>query len=550
MSTNARRPSDTPDRFLFVNKDASTIRVREKDLKLDTAIQSHVQRHMHRKSFAESQIISPILNEEVIDSGDALDEAVSAIPSFAQHGPARLFDSSISPPEHAERPQFGRQTRGSDQHDYFRIASHRTETPFDSSADPDTIVANSLTQSSPSQATTDAQTSGRTRLLEKAAPALLRYWRTVIVPERFFLDARCTSLSQFRHAQALDAHYRGIFVRHARLCALLASIAVHMLVHEKAILVPALGFHERAHLPLALKTLAIEAIRNELSRGDFTRELLYDVQSLWIASDVKDSTRDMELHRKALSDLIEKFGGLENMDEYFLETHLKLQWYKAISILEGPPPDVTRVCYARSAVELNPVPTPTTLPQLIADGIERQELCPVLLDQARELFEISDHARQMETGCTYNTKTAQRLYFGYLTIGYRLLHLKYEQPDLEALRIALVYYTAMLQSERFDTSCASRTVEQLRSVLEPILSSGDEIWQHQQDWLLWVVFIGCLTARNTISEAWFADIGKKLIRDLDLRSFRSLERRLSGVLYDQALLQKNLWDFHQIHMAG
>ena len=321
MSAQSRRSSSTQNLFLFVNKDASTIRVHERDLNLDTAIQSHVQRQMHRRCFAESQIGSPILNDEATEKSNATAGSQPRNLLSAAHRPLHLTQST-STSSSSDDPN-------SSLGEVSRVTSPLSACEsIDRSRSRQSSVLDLTRSQSWSYSKTSAAAflpitiderlfSDQPPVLRKSAGILLNYWISVVLPEHFFFDSRSLHLSHSRYALGIARELHSAANSFPRLCALLAATAAHMLVREDAILISDLTDDERDNLVLTLKTMAIQAIRQQLFRGDIDHGLLYGVQHLFAAADLHEWCQDANFHREALPHLIEHFGGLQLTDAYF-----------------------------------------------------------------------------------------------------------------------------------------------------------------------------------------------------------------------------------------
>lgn len=557
-----RRGSASGARFLFINKDASTITTREKDLKLDTAIQSHVQRHMHRRQFLESLSADLHATEKPQSSHDAssiarsLEQSGIASLSLQQGVPMLLHDGTISPPTSVQSEPMGQSEIVNHPRNVSHGLMHAATHPQDTATGRQRAVDSSHSsthgpfrqQQRDERQNVPVSLHDRSSLVQQCASPLLHYWTTKLLPERFYFDSRCVPLSQTRHARAIQAELQDAMTRPARLHSMLASIAAGMLLREGCITVPGLSLSELKQLPLALKTKAIESIRTGLSRNEISQEVARDVQHLFAAADLSDVCNPSELHSKALIEIISKLGGLESLDEYFIETQINLHWYDALSKLSAPPPDLcfpspepTSLTYLAG----DKFGTNTLLSQPILERIMSENMCMKLSGLVQDLARVIRLTRLTETSQQYVALHIRWVTLQHLAVGYQLLQFRCDEPEQEAIRMACIYFTALVHSESFDQRCAARSVHQLRSSMQSTLRFSRGLWSRHPGLTLWVATIGTLIAAEVEDQTWFANLVVEVVRGLQLQTFEAYQSTLADFLYDSLLLDRSvqkLWD--------
>jgi hypothetical protein len=547
-----RADRSPPPAFLFINRDATTIKSSGKHLKLDRIIQSHVQRSARRKILEEREKQSTTTSKE--NSTTAIDSRVDA-PT-----PTHSSDDDDSPRKNTHLiPNTTRardQSTGANNADSMLVRDPvvRLPTPKDVGLSKHThIPTPPSSRTSPCREPTEiGENFLKNEMLQKYAPALLQYWASTLLSERFYQDARCAPLRHTRHADAIKQELQDAMSRPSHLYSLLASVSMQALLRDGKLDLPDLSADDEGRLVLSLKSKALEAIRRELEAGNINHALARDVQRLTCTAYLSDMPDNALTHFEAMMSVVESLDGLRSFDNYFIESEAITHWHGSLRSLQKPAINIWKSI--AEPAELDKLRASRSIAEGGTAGFRLQSMlhsgaishgCASAVD---ELHSVLDFTSWIELQDTYNTTHARWATLQHLSIGYRLLNLHGISFLDEAFRIAAVYFVALTRSSSLDQRVASASIFKLHEVMDLALPSLEERDSPNQAAFLWIAVVGGLTAYGTAEEAWFGELAAQTAPKTRAISVKKLEKVLHSIIWDSSLLEDALRRFWTVYM--
>jgi hypothetical protein len=521
------KPEEPTTRFLFVNEDAETVTRKTKDPVLDREKQSHVQ----RQNFAKRQQSREQPSEQV-GEGSLIRFPSASIPATGA-GAATFFNPGIDPTSTLVYPLS--QIPSSD--------VSGTSTPAEYA------LGFSIPGTLPSNRLAHPLFPGPDQILEKWAPPLIRHQNTVILPEKFYADTSRVPLGQTRHAMAIHADTADAMSEPVHLYAFLAAAAAQMLAREGRLLLPDVREADYQRVILFFKTKAMEHLRAALSNG-VTHSLVVDMLRLITTSYFTGAYDQAVPHFDAMVAMIRQLGGIRTFGDYFEETNIILDWSAGLKHLIPPKLPTTEWDPIRGGPEIEAIldsfkSTPDTLGQRLIQIINEHGLRPGLRVPLDGLIENTRFHRWAKQQSEYNAEHYRYIVLRQTAIGCRFLGLLPEPNTTaheEAVRIALVFWTALTRSPTSGRRCASVAIEELRTRL---LATDLDGWGELDDLLLWIAIVGGLTARTDEHIDWFATLASVTAKRVGggiFTDFEKMEKLLNGFLYEPASQREPLLD--------
>ena len=527
------KSSDPPPQFFFVNEDATTVTRVTKDPILDREKQSHVQKHNFAKRKQLKEQDKPItfaLYPKPDTSGAAestwLDEDVEW-PTFDAYTLKQPVPHSSSQVLTNHSSRVRRRTRKS------------------SPPDPNFSLVHTPTQGR----TLHPLFSGSAQILEKWAPPLIEYFNTVVIPEKFPVDAIGRPLTEIRHAAAIHHDCSLALTAPVHLYSFLAEASSRMLTTESKLLLPDLKDEDFDRVPLFFKTKALAALRKALT-GGVTLDIVTDVSRIVSASCFAPQFEVFEPHFDALVSMIDMFGGLEKFSHYFQETVVIMDWAAGLRVLKPPrlavnwdpgqgTPAIAEIVQSLDSQHIE-------LGQRMLSVIEEQHVRNELAQIFRDLVQVIIFRRWTMEQKVSDPEHARYALLRHTAVGSRLLYLGKDVTkgnNHEAFRIAMIFWTALTRAPGPGKRCSSKGTGHLRDLIQ---SLSWESWASYYDWLLWIAVVGGLAAKNPEEIDYFATVADKAAKALNngaLMDLAEMEGIMTSFLYEPSLQLEPLLEF-------
>ena len=384
--------------------------------------------------------------------------------------------------------------------------------------------------------------------LDEWAPALIRYYNTVILPEQFWMELRKVPMSRMRHAPSIHADMQACMSEPSHMYAFLASTATQMIEREGKILVRNATREAVQRLPSYFKAKAIRALRVKLGSSRLDHFMAIDVHRLYMTSLYSETIEPAEPHFQALLSMVETLGGLNTFNDYQLERIAYFDCYTALERLEPPrllatwdpgllneehlllidrharfhEQPASRLYKALAAANGGSISV--TLPDLIE-----------ILKMSNCLSSLPQHLPE------YYKWLARRSY----ALLHHFLSMPKSQeidPVLDSMRIATIYWLATSSYPTRGRVCASLSVHILKDRLEE--SNLHSLWIPYPDCLLWVAVLGGICAIHDDDELeFYVNLAQRAAVGANITNIQELEDLFSTFLYDPSSQQDMLKDF-------
>jgi hypothetical protein len=569
---------------MFVNEDASTVNRKTKDVTLDRTKQSHVQRQnfarkrrMQEGSNTDTQrnstrsSVSPTLalagpsagasssSDRVVSDGLEyfdmlhnldLGETTSTSPSPPQMGPLdpRLFVDPFNSPASPPRPSISKEAVHGSPRSYQ--PGHFFEAPAQNRKLSSPPRASTSGGVNPTVSASGLSTPIRhTRQpLDEWAPALIRYYNTVVLPEQFWMEIRKVPMSHMRHASSIHADMQACMSEPSHMYAFLASAATQMIEREGRILVRNATEEDVQRIPGYFKTKAIQALRVKLGSSKLDHSITIDVHRLYMTTIYSETYESAEPHFQALLSMVETLGGLNTFDDYQLESIVYLDCYTALEKLEPPrllaawdPGPLTEEQLFILDQQVRFHAQPASRFHKVSPSMNQGGISKTLAD----LVEILKMSNYLVTLPQYLPD-----YHKWLTRrSYALLHLYLSMPSShefdavqDSMRIAIIYWLATSSFPARGRVCASSSIHILRERLDQ--THLHSLWHPHADCLLWVAVFGGICAIHDDDELdFFVDLARNAAFEAGISNFQELEDLFSTFLYDPNSQQDLLKEF-------
>lgn len=517
------KSTELEDVFLFINTDAKKMKSKTKDPQLGHQIQSHVQRGLRKKMIQKFDDTKELNASSLYEPDIKQTQIMPDIDIFSEdlmYGVPTTSHQTLWDIPSLQGSPVSQHSLGLDSGSDFDSDSAFWDLPV---ADTTIQTASPQELSVPSGQVI-AASFDFTNVLETYVPALLRYWTDRLLPERFYFDARWAAQGAARHAQVIEDEIKQAKSSSTNFYSFLASIAVQMITIGEVI--PSV---DQVDLALWLRAKALEGVQSNIASGYVDKELVRSIQRLTMIANLTEMTQDAENHFEAMLTLTSKLGGLPAFDSYFFETEIIIHWFGAIRTLSAPRIKVSNTAAEPEEVSISAPLLPPNAPVTHADLAQWfQDLAKVMRFIP---FLQTAHCKWASSQC--------------LSVGYRLLSVRTDNPRDEAFRIASIFFIALIRSPEFDRRCASCSAHHLRRAVE-LMQHEDQVKRksnqfkkkqsNSEDLTLWMSVIGALVAVGTPHEEWFITSAANAARAMKIGSFEALERCMSKVLYEPTLL--------------
>ena len=384
--------------------------------------------------------------------------------------------------------------------------------------------------------------------LHPAAPSLMQYYASNLMPSMFPADSGSSTRSAMRHLRAFQQDMHDCMTDEGHMYALLSSTSVHMQRWQGQLLVPGLEAGAKDISPLYFKMRAIAIVRQRLVEGHLDLGMFQDIYRLMSAETMLGNVSEAETHFKALFAVVEALGGLDALDEYSKERIIHSDLYGAVQSLRSPRLPLTWDPGNLPAVTHTKILQDTPLPQLGSQFLEGglsdlfHPAMQNILSDVTTVFRITIYSWQH---ADLTQDEISWLSLKRSAVDHRLLAFPttYRRPGdhnfvQECTRIATLFWIGMTTPSAVCRELLAPYNLHLRGVLER--SGLQSLWYPHSALLLWIATIGALMADSEEEYTWFGTLSAKVASYLQVTDEGDLKDVLRGFLYMDELQHEDL----------
>lgn len=591
MPAKPKRPKSPDAQFLFVNEDASTVTRATKDAELDRTKQSHVQRQnfARKRRLREQSISGPQTRTQSSSSqSPATADPPNEVASPSQGGPSHAVDyfnlfqsvdlgdaqfqatsqsflqSSPLDPQLSTIPSdpfvsvasspaiFTRSSSVFDLPHSYHPGHFFDTTTADFSVNPTPRESMTVVSPSPASSRVSSPLVSSHRILEQWAPPLIQHYNTVVLPEMFWKDIQKVPMGRIRHARSIHTDMQACMSEPAHMYAFLAMAAAEMLAREGGLRLPNLSAEDCQRVPEFFKTKAVQALRVKLASGPLDYRFAVDLHRVYASELALDNHEAAETHLQTWFAMVDTLGGLNTFDEYQLEKMIMLDCTAALKLLgvprllsnwdPGPLPSEI-LANIESQGQYN-TQAGTRMDTVFQTLDSSQMMDDTFSDAFSDLVEVLGMSMYLHNLHEYVPEHYKWLSRRTLSVLHRLLSLPLHREmndKTDSLRIATIYWTALLRSPIRARRAASKSNHTLKMRLEG--TGLENLWRPHTDCLLWVVVFGGICTTDQDDLYWYLHIANRAATELGVSNAVELEESLSRLLYDPVSQRDMLFEF-------
>lgn len=329
----------------------------------------------------------------------------------------------------------------------------------------------------------------------------------------------------------------------AHLYSFLAACSQQMLRKEGKIHLADLSDEATKRLPTFFKLKAIAAIQRYLQTAVLSTALIVDIHRLISFHYFSDQYEAARPHRRAMYALLRDIGGMKVYGDYHTEQMILLDWSQALKTLGKPylfptwdpgrdVPEVRQLLHQLSS-------SPDELGSRLLNVIAAHAWSDSLALAVSELAEVTRLEQSLKQRIHYEPELCRWALLRRLAIGNRLLHRNVsDDPKEEALRIAIIFWTALSRNPASSVRCGSVSIQVLQARIET--STATLGWQSEMDVLLWIAVVGALISSHLDDRNWFTCLAQLASEEIGIKTADELETVIGRFLYGHELQHRPL----------
>jgi len=261
----------------------------------------------------------------------------------------------------------------------------------------------------------------------------------------------------------------------------------------------------------------------------------------------------MEIHIKALMELIKRQGGLVTLPSYLSELVCLADLLLATATNSTPyvPMELVQVAITikkgaktSRAFEMSKEPVPESFTALLSSSLVDEELGGILSD-LYQLFAVLNKYENVAVSQEFWTPLpAQLLVIGHSLCFYSSAALSQPWGDFrECCRMAgmIVVHSVLLKNHPH-TTMIRNLVRRLQTYLECL--NLQKLWLSNPEILLWILFVGAAGSQGQVERPWFITLLVSGSNKLRLHSWDDARAMLKRFLYVDKMLDpvwRKIW---------
>ena len=545
MPPRTRSGVHNASQFLFVNQDAASVLAKSNDQRLNQSKQSHVQRQYFvkkRQAQLEGSHPESLRSETPHELGqDIFDGPDVGVLNDHQPSNAQLSLFLFGQPECTA------ETLPNDSLFDLPIFSANAnflhEGSSDSADSGEQFLANNEIPR-PRQGFALDPFSATTLKLNPAAPSLIHYYTSAMIPRIFAVDARAAKSSGLRHLHAFQRDMQWCLTDETQMFSLLASSLVHKNRFERELEIPGIKAGDEKRAPLYFKTQAMASVRRKLADGQLDLGLFQIVYRLMATERCLGNHEAAKTHFRALFALVQTLGGVHSLDSYNKERFIHSDLFEAAQSLRSPDLPLTWDPGDLSEETMLKIAPPEPLKALGSGffGIYLSNMFHA------DMLDIISALTTVTHMTVYSWKPTADITVGDLSwqtlrraaIEHRLLSFPSTHNDAgdhnfvqECTRVATLFWVALYLADPVRRRIVAPFNFLLRRTLER--SGLQSLWYPHSTLLLWIVTTGAFIAKKGDEYDWFATMAAKVATYLELRKTADVKTALKSFFYIDAI---------------
>lgn len=550
MPSKSRRRPLNASKFLFINQDAGSLLSSSGRSEVNQSKQIHVQRlYFARKREAalralqETSVISNVSCDRLGESPDAekapeLEAAnLPTGPNIQRSGSDLVVATATY--EQPAPPAFEARTPTSAQSPIIGLSNicHSQSAPAEVPRPRPRFCMDPF--------------SSTTIEIHPAAPSLMQYYASNMIPAMFLADIGASDQSARRIMRAFQEDMRDCMADEGNMYALLSSTSAHMYRWQGQLRIPGMQLDANdTNTTLYFRTKTIAAVRKKLANGQVDVGLFNDIYRLMSAETILGDLKAAQAHFQALLAVTEALGGVDALDGYRKERIIHTDLYGATQSLRCPSLPLTwdpgnlpaetelKIHYRFSLSNLGSHFWDARISNLFHS--EMQSILAdliIVVHMTTHSYEHSDLSDEELSWLSLKRSALDHRLLAFPT--------KFKQPGdhnfiQECTRIATLFWMGMTLPGAVCKALLAPFVTHLMWTLKR--SGLQSLWYPHSGLLLWITTIGAFMADDESEYSWFATMTAKVAGYLQIDTELQLENLLQGFLYFDDIQHEKVTD--------
>jgi hypothetical protein len=361
--------------------------------------------------------------------------------------------------------------------------------------------------------------------LDPSVLHLLHYYIHVLVPSKWHVDSQ--SNQKLARIEAASKNViQGCLANELHMFSLLAAMASRMQNLEHWSTAPPTGVYIDKALVALRRYLYAKPFRIEM-------QVFYDMFFLCTAEAYRYNLAASMMHLRAIAQLIEGAGGLNQLENHMLlETLVQGDIMLAVEQLAPPVFPLTwdPGSFPHAQWEVIKIVTPL---QKLGQAVLKDPVLPLTLRTiTHDIIQCVQVAQYVWTHPDSPNSDLEWIFLRYLAILHRLLNFNSASWQTEAFRIALIMWVMIIMTSLGIRRAVKIIVPHLKqALLASEVDTEEQSWKERNGLLLWVLKVGSVASAGSSDEQWFVSQLAEVANRLQLWSQAQLRKFLLGYFF-------------------
>jgi hypothetical protein len=356
--------------------------------------------------------------------------------------------------------------------------------------------------------------------LDPSALHLLHYYIHVLVPSKWHVDSQ-SNQKLARIEAATKSVIQGCLANELHMFSLLAAMASRMQNLERWSTAPPTDVYIHKALVTLRRYLDTKPFRIEM-------QVIYDMFFLCTAEAYRYNLEASMTHLRAIAQLIEVAGGLNQLGNHMLlETLVQGDIMLAVEQLAPPVFPLTwdPGSFPHAQWEIIEMATPL---QKLGQAVLKDPILPLTLRTiTHDIIQCVQVAQYVWTHPDSPNSDLEWIFRRYLAVLHRLLNFDCASWQTEAFRIALIMWVMIIMTSLGIRRAVKIIVPRLKqALLASEVETEEQSWKERNGLLLWVLKVGSIASAGSSDEQWFVSQLAEVANRLQLWSQAQLRKFL------------------------